>query len=115
MGCPRLQVERAIGEIYDVPKLAHSLECHSPRVPIEVIQIALHMSSFLPRQELGGAPGRGNLSTDYIRRTDNFTKPLSSWPQYSVARCTLLVYCRSKTPKPPDCHSIESPSTEFCV
>ena len=44
-----------------------------------------------------------------------FTKPLSSWPQYSVARCTLLVYCRSKTPKPPDCHSIESPSTEFCV
>ena len=71
MGCPRLQVERAIGEIYDVPKLAHSLECHSPRVPIEVIQIALHVSSFLRRQELGGARGRGNLSTDYIRRTDN--------------------------------------------
>ena len=50
------------------------LECHSPRVPIEVIQIALHVSSFLRRQELGGAPGRGNLSTDYIRRTDNLHK-----------------------------------------
>ena len=74
MGCPRLQVERAIGEIYDVPKLAHSLECHSPRVPIEVIQIALHVSSFLRRQELVGARGRGNLSTDYIRRTDNLHK-----------------------------------------
>ena len=54
-----------------MPKLAHSLECHYPRVPIEVIQIALHVSSFLRRQELGGARGRGNLSTDYIRRTNN--------------------------------------------